>query len=624
VDWKVTCISLTLHNYLKDSKQKIWSVRLQRETTPTGKSEFFLHFIREDVIMAKKKVADLLVDVLAESGVRQVYGVSGDSLNGITDSIRTSKRIQWIHVRHEETAAFAAGAEAHLTGKLAVCAGSCGPGNLHLINGLYDCHRSRVPVLAIAAQIPSNEIGSGYFQETHPEHLFAQCSNYCELISQPEQMPRVLEIAMQTAISRRGVSVISMPGDIALRDAVEGPRLHFPPPTPTVCPSDEEIATLAKLLNKSKKITIFGGAGCAGAHEELIELAGKLNAPIVHAMRGKEYIEYDNPFDVGMTGLLGFSSGYHAMMNCDLLLMIGTDFPYQQFFPKDATIVQIDVRGEQLGRRTKVDYGFVGDTKTTLRALRPKLNQNDNDKHLKASLAHYKNARKGLDELATEGSGKKPIHPQYVVRALDELAAKDAIFSCDVGTPTIWAARYLTMNGKRRLLGSFNHGSMANALPQAIGAQVSHPGRQVVSLSGDGGLAMLMGDLLSLQQLQTPVKIIVFKNNSLAFVELEMKAAGILDFGTDLRNPNFAKMAEGAGLLGLTAETPAQVRPMIAQALKYDGPALVEVLVNRQELSMPPTVTAEQVKGFSLFALKAVLSGRGEEIVDLARVNVFR
>src|SRR6202051_2002414 len=527
--------------------------------------------------MAKKKVADLLVDVLAEAGVRRVYGVSGDSLNGITDSIRTNKQIQWVHVRHEETAAFAAGAKAHLTGKLALCAGSCGPGNLHLINGLYDCHRSRVPVLGIAAQIPSSEIGSGYFQETHPEHLFAQCSHYCELISHPEQMPRVLEIAMQTAVSRRGVSVVSIPGDIALRDAVEGPRLHFPPPTPTVCPADEEIATLAKLLNKSKKITIFAGAGCAGGHAEFIELAGKLNAPIVHAMRGKEYIEYDNPFDVGMTGLLGFSSGYHAMMNCDLLLMIGTDFPYQQFFPEDATVVQIDIRGEQLGRRTKVDYGFVGDTKTTLWALRPKLNQNDNDKHLKASLAHYKNARKGLDELATEGSGKKPVHPQYVVRTLDELAAKDAIFSCDVGTPTIWAARYLTMNGKRRLLGSFNHGSVVNALPQAIGAQVSHPGRQVVSLSGDGGLAMLMGDLLSLRQLELPVKVVVFTNDALAFVQLEMKAAGFLDFATDLHNPDFAKMAEAAGILGLKPETPGQVRPLLVDALNRDGPALVEV-----------------------------------------------
>jgi pyruvate dehydrogenase (quinone) len=575
--------------------------------------------------MGRKKVAEVLVEVLGEAGVRRVYGVSGDSLNGITDAIRTQKQMQWVHMRHEEVAAFAAGAEAHLTGKLAVCAGSCGPGNLHLINGLYDCHRSRVPVLAIAAQIPSNEIGSGYFQETSPEHLFAQCSHYCELVSQPEQMPRVLEIAMQTALSRRGVAVVAIPGDVALRDAIEqGARLHFPPPKPSVCPAEEEIAALAKLLNKSKKITILGGAGCAGAHAELIELAGKLNAPIVHAMRGKEFIEYDNPFDVGMTGLLGFSSGYHAMMNCDLLLMIGTDFPYQQFFPKEATIVQIDVRGEQLGRRTKVDYGFVGDTKTTLQALLPKVSQNDNDVHLKASLEHYKKARKGLDELATEGSGKKVIHPQYVVRVLDELADKDAIFSCDVGTPTVWAARYLTMNGKRRLLGSFNHGSMANALPHAIGAQVSHPGRQVVSLSGDGGLAMLLGDVLTLRQMNAPVKIIVFKNNSLAFVELEMKAAGILDFGTDLRNPNFAKMAEGAGLLGLTAETPAQVRPMIAQALKHDGPALVEVLVNRQELSMPPTITAEQVKGFSLFTIRAVLSGRGDEIVDLAKINLFR
>lgn len=572
-----------------------------------------------------KNVAELLVDVLSDAGVRQIYGVSGDSLNGITDAIRAKKQIQWIHVRHEETAAFAAGAEAHLTGRLAVCAGSCGPGNLHLINGLYDCHRNRVPVLAIAAHIPSNEIGSGYFQETHPEHLFAQCSHYCELVSQPEQMPRVLEIAMQTAISRRGVAVVVLPGDVALRNAVEqGPRLHFREPKPSVIPSEEELTTLAQVLNNSEKTTILGGAGCAGAHAELIALAGKLNAPIVHAMRGKEFIEYDNPFDVGMTGLLGFSSGYHAMMNCDVLLMIGTDFPYQQFYPKDATVVQIDIRGEQLGRRTKLDYGFVGDTKTAIRALLPKLNQNESDAHLKASLEHYRKARKGLDELATDGDGKKPIHPQYLARVLDEFATQDAIFSCDVGTPTIWAARYLKLNGKRRILGSFNHGSMANALPQAIGAQVSHPGRQVISLSGDGGLAMLMGDLLSLRQLQLPIKVIVFKNQSLAFVELEMKAAGIVDFGTDLRNPNFAKIAEAAGLLGLSAETPDQVQPMISQALRHDGPAVVEVVVSRQELSMPPTITLEQAKGFSLFMMRAVLSGRGDEIIDLAEVNLFR
>src|SRR2546423_1324358 len=334
--------------------------------------------------MARQTVADVLVDTLVARGVERMYGVSGDSLNGITDSIRRHGHLRWVHVRHEETAAFAAGAEAHLTGRLAVCAGSCGPGNLHLINGLYDCHRSRVPVLALAAQIPSSEIGSGYFQETHPEHLFAQCSHYCELVSQPEQMPRVLEIAMQTALSRRGVSVIALPGDVALREAIEHrARLHFPEPRPRVCPSDGEIAALATTLNRAKKITILGGAGCAGAHAELIELARRLNAPIVHAMRGKEFIEYDNPFDVGMTALLGFSSGYHAMMNCDLLLMIGTDFPYRQFFPKNATVIQIDLRGEQIGRRTKVDHAFVGDTQATLQALLPKLEQNAHDKHLK-------------------------------------------------------------------------------------------------------------------------------------------------------------------------------------------------------------------------------------------------
>ncbi|RZU35287.1 ubiquinone-dependent pyruvate dehydrogenase [Edaphobacter modestus] len=572
-----------------------------------------------------KRVAELLVDVLVEAGVQRVYGVSGDSLNGITDSIRTRKEIEWVHVRHEEVAAFAAGAEAHLTGKLAVCAGSCGPGNLHLINGLYDCHRSRVPVLAIAAQIPSNEIGSGYFQETNPEHLFAECSHYCELVSQPEQMPRVLEIAIQNAIARRGVAVVAIPGDVAMREAVEQvSRLHFPPPKPSVCPSDDEINTLATLLNRANKITILGGAGCAGAHEELIELAGKLQAPIVHAMRGKEFIEYDNPFDVGMTGLLGFSSGYHAMMICEVLLMLGTDFPYQQFFPKDATIVQIDLRGEQLGRRSNVDFGYVGDIKTTLRSLLPKLNQNQYETHLKDSIQHYRKVRTDLDDLATPNSGKKPIHPQYVARVLNQLSTDDAIFTCDVGTPTVWAARYLRMNGKRRLLGSFTHGSMANALPQAIGAQMSHPGRQVISMSGDGGFAMLMGDLLTLKQHNLPVKLIIFRNDSLAFVELEMKAAGILDYGTDLYNPDFAKIAEGAGLLGLRAETPDQVEPMIAQALKHDGPALVEVLVSRQELSMPPTITYEQAKGFSLFMMKAVLSGRGDEIVDLARVNLFR
>ena len=575
--------------------------------------------------MARRRVADVLVDTLVAAGVERVLGVTGDSLNGITDSIRPRDNITWVPVRHEETAAFAAGAEALLTGRLAVCAGSCGPGNLHLINGLYDCHRNRVPVLAIAAQIPSGEIGSTYFQETHPEHLFAQCSDYCELISQPEQMPRVLEIAIQTAIARRGVSVVALPGDVALRHAtVSEPRLHFPPPRPTVVPADDEIDTIAKVLNGSDKITVLAGAGCAGAHAELIALAGKLNAPIVHALRGKEFIEYDNPFDVGMTGLLGFSSGYFAMMNCNTLLMLGTDFPYQQFFPPHATIIQIDLRGEQLGRRTKVDYGIVGDTKATLQALLPKLKQNDDDKHLRQSLEHYRKARNSLDDLAVEGKEPGGSHPQFVARQISEIASHDAIFTCDVGTPTIWAARYLKMNGKRRLLGSFSHGSMANALPQAIGAQLTAKDRQIVSMSGDGGIAMLLGDLLTLHQLNLPVKIVVFRNNALGFVELEMKAGGFLDYGTELKNPDFAALAESVGLLGLKAETPQDVRPMLEKAFKHDGPALVEVLVHRQELSMPPTITLEQAHGFGMFMLKAVISGRGDELIDLAKVNLFR
>jgi pyruvate dehydrogenase (quinone) len=438
-------------------------------------------------------------------------------------------------------------------------------------------------------------------------------------------MPRVLEIAMQTAIARRGVAVVAMPGDVALKEAVvQSPRVRFNDAPPNASPSEDEINILADVLNRSRNITILAGAGCAGAHAELIALAGRLKAPIVHAMRGKEFVEYDNPFDVGMTGLLGFSSGYLAMMNCEVLVMIGTDFPYENFFPEHATIVQIDLRGEQIGRRTKVDFGFVGDTKTTLRALLPKLPDKQNEVHLRESLEHYRKTRKGLDDLATGNSGKKPIHPQYVARIVDQLAADDAVFTCDVGSPTIWAARYLTMNGKRRLLGSFSHGSMANALPQAIGAQTSHPGRQVISFSGDGGFAMLMGDVLTLRQHQLPVKVIVFRNDSLAFVELEMKAGGFLEFGTDLHNPDFAKLAEAAGLLGVRAETPDQVEPAIAQALKHDGPALVEVVVSRQELSMPPTITLEQAKGFSLFALKAVLNGRGDELIDLAKVNLLR
>ena len=574
-----------------------------------------------------KKVADVLIESLIAAGVKRVYGISGDSLNGITDSIREhDKDISWVHVRHEESAAFAAGSEAHLTGKLAVCAGSCGPGNTHLVNGLYDCHRNRVPVLAIAAHIPIREIGSTYFQETHPERLFSECSQYCELVSHPDQVPRVLEVAMRTAVSLRGVAIVVLPGDIALQEAdFSRPFIPFEQPKAIVCPSKEEIVRLGEVLNSAQKVTILGGAGCAGAHLELIQVAGLLQAPIVHAMRGKEYIEYDNPYDVGMTGLLGFSSGYHAMMDSDLLLMLGTDFPYQQFYPPRAYIIQVDIRGEQIGRRTKVDLGLVGDVRETLVAVKPLLNQKGDDKgHLRASLDHYEKSRKDLDSYAVGEPGRTPIHPQYVAKIINDVAAQDAIFTCDVGTPTLWAARYLKMNGNRRLLGSFSHGSMANALPQAIGAQEVFPERQVICLSGDGGFSMLMGDFLSLKQLKLPVKIIIFNNGALSFVELEMKAAGILTHGTSLIDSDFSKLAEAAGILGLRAERPEQVNPMLKQAIDHNGPALVDVVVNRQELLMPPSINLEQIRGFTLYMIKAVFNGRGDEIVDLAKTNLFR
>jgi pyruvate dehydrogenase (quinone) len=574
----------------------------------------------------KLNIAELMVKTLAATGVKRIYGVVGDSLNGLTEVLRKQHAVEWVMVRHEEVAAFAAGAEAHLTGSLTVCAGSCGPGNMHLINGLYDCHRSRVPVLAIAAQVPSGELGSNYFQETRPDILFKDCSHYCEPISNAAQMPRVLGLAIQAAIGKRGVSVVTIPGDVALLEApTSEPRLAtIEPPSATIQPSTADLAKLAALLNHGTKVTILGGAGCAGAHAELIAVVDALKAPIVHALRGKEYIEYDNPFDVGMTGLLGFSSGYFAIMDCDVLLMLGTDFPYQQFYPEKAAIVQVDLRPENLGRRTRLSLGLIGDVNDTLAALLPLLKPKQDRIHLDKALRHYASNRAGLDALATGTPGRKPIHPQYLTRIVNEFSTPDAIFTADVGSPTMWAARYLTMNGKRRLLGSFNHGSMANAMPQAIGAQLTYPERQVISLSGDGGFSMLMGDFLTIRQLKLPIKIILFNNGALAFVELEMKAAGLLEHGTTLDNPNFAQMAEAIGIRGIRVEDPGDVKGAVREAFDHEGPVLIDALVNRQELSMPPTIQFSQAMGFTLYMLKAVFNGKGDEVLDLAKTNLWR
>ncbi len=570
-------------------------------------------------------VAEGLVEALVRAGVRRIYGVVGDSLNSIVDAVRRSDGIEWIHVRNEEAAAFAAGAEAQLSGNLVVCAGSCGPGNLHLINGLYDCHRSKAPVLALAAHIPSSEIGTGYFQETHPERLFQECSHYCEMMQTPKQMPRILQIAMQTALAKGGVSVLVIPGDVAMESIPDqAPLAHkVLVARPRVRPCGEDLTRLADLLNEHKKITLLCGRGCASAHDQVIRLAGLLKSPVVHSLAGKEFVEYDNPYDVGMTGLIGVPSGAHAMDGCDLLLMLGTDFPYQEWYPKKAKIVQIDLLPEQLGRRSRLDLGLVGDIKETLNALFPLLHGNDDETFLKSSLEDHKKTIELLDSHVKGIAGHKPIHPEFLTATLNEIAAEDAIFTVDTGMVTVWAARYLKMTRNRRLIGSFSHGSMANALPQAIGAQLLFPERQVISMSGDGGFSMLMGDFLTIVQHGLPFKTVVFNNGTLGMVKLEMEVAGLPDHGVDFKgNINFAKIAEAVGVPGIRVEDPADLRSAIDRWLSHRGPALLDVVVNPHELSMPPKVSLSQAWGFSLFMIKDVLGGDTAQPIELVESNL--
>jgi len=572
-----------------------------------------------------KTIAAMIVDSLIKAGVRRVHGIVGDSLNGITDEIRKSGKIEWIHYRHEEAAAFAAGAEAQLTGQLAVCAGSCGPGHLHLINGLYDCNRSGAPVLAIAAHVPSSEIGTSYFQETHPELIFQECSKYCETIASGRQMPRVLQIAMQHAISLKGVAVIALSGDVALEEVPDDALIHdLFSPEPVVRPSNTELQQLADLLNGTEKVTLLCGAGCAGAHDELLALGERRQAPMVYALRGKEYVEYDNPYAVGLTGLIGLPSGHHAIEAADVLLMLGTDFPYPDWYPANAKIIQIDLRPERLGRRSHLELGLVGAVQPTLEALLPLLKPNENGDHLKRFQQFYADTREALDKKAVEKRNGDLIHPQLLMAAVSELANEDAIFTCDVGTPTIWAARYLRMTRERRLIGSFSHGSMACAMPQAIGLQLVDQSRQVIALSGDGGITMLLGDLITISQYNLPVKIVIFNNQSLAFVDIEMKAAGISPFGVDLKNVNYAQIAEAMGIRGFRAQKPDDVHSVIREALAHPGPALIDVMVNPTELSMPPEINLKQAWGFSLYMAKEVLRGNGEEVLQTITSNFLK
>jgi pyruvate dehydrogenase (quinone) len=569
-----------------------------------------------------RTVAEQLVETLAQAGVQRIYGLVGDSLNPVTDALHRSGKVEWIHVRHEETAAFAAGAEAQLTGKLAVCAGSCGPGNLHLINGLFDAHRSMAPVLAIASHIPTSEIGSGYFQETHPDQLFRECSHYCELVTNPSQMPHVLQSAMQHAVSKRGVSVIVLPGDVAaMKATADAPGRGIVTGVPLVRPTDADLARLADLLNRATKVTLFCGSGCAGAHDELLALADKLKAPIGYAFRGKEWVEFDNPYAVGMSGLLGWGAAYKAMHDCDALLLLGTDFPYESFMPTTPKIAQVDIRGERLGRRSKLDLGLCGDVRETIKALLPLVETKTNRKFLDAMLEQQAATQRKLSADVDAGRTRHPIHPGYVVATLDELAGPDAIFTADTGMCCVWSARHLGAAKGRRLLGSFVHGSMANALPQAIGAQAAHSDRQVIALSGDGGFAMLMGEVLTLGQHDLPVKIVLFNNHSLGMVQLEMEVAGMSPFGCNLKNPNFAALAQAAGLFGVRVEDPVQVRPALKQAMAYPGPALVDIVTDPNALAMPPRATVQQAAGFALAMTKLAFGGKTDDVLDTVAAN---
>jgi pyruvate dehydrogenase (quinone) len=573
-------------------------------------------------------VADQLIAVLVQSGVRRIYGVVGDSLNPVVDAIRRTGGaakggIDWVHVRNEEAGAFAAAAEAQLTGRLTACAGSCGPGNLHLIQGLYDAHRSGAPVLAIASHIPAAQIGTGFFQETHPERIFQECSHYCELVSQPDQMPRIARIAVQNAVGRRGVAVLVVPGDVAHESAAHPTGTGGVLGTqPAIVPAAADVDRLVERIERAGKIMIMAGAGCRDAHDEVMELAGRVGAPVGHSLRGKEFIQYANPFDVGMSGLLGYGACYEAMHTADLVLLLGTDFPYDNFLPQ-ANTVQVDIDPARIGRRSALEFGVLGDVGATIRAVLPRLREREDSGFLHDMLRkHEHGLQKVVDAYTREVEQHTPIHPEYVADVLDEEAAEDAVFTVDTGMCNVWAARYVTPNARRRLIGSFVHGSMANALPHAIGAQAVDLERQVISMSGDGGLAMLMGELLTLKTHRLPVKVVVFNNSSLGMVKLEMLVDGLPEFGTDHDHVDFAAIARGAGLHSRRVEKPGDVRDAIKDLLEHDGPALLDVVTDANALSIPPNITAAQVKGFALAASKTVLSGGVGKMLQLAKSNL--
>jgi pyruvate dehydrogenase (quinone) len=568
------------------------------------------------------KIADQMVEMLVNAGIKRIYAVTGDSLNEVNDAVRREGTIQWIHVRHEEAGAYAAGAEAQVTGQLACCAGSSGPGHVHLINGLYDAHRSGAPVIAIASTVASFEYGTEYFQETNTIKLFDDCSHYNQVATTPKQFPRMIQAGIQAALHRKGVAVIGVPGDLTSMNTEEimTSTINYNP-VPVICPSDEDLGKLATLLNQHKKITLFCGIGAADAHDEVVALSQRLNAPVGYSFRAKMDIQYNNPNEVGMTGLLGLPSAYHSMHESDLLVLLGTDFPYTPFMPTECKIVQVDIKPERIGRRAKVEVGLCGTIKDTLAALLPQIEQHQDDSFLKAQLNFYADVKKNMKIYVDDAGEKENIHPEYVASLIDELAADDAIFTVDTGMSCVWGSRYINATGKRKMIGSFNHGSMANAMPQAIGAALAMPGRQVIALCGDGGLSMLLGDLATITQYNLPVKIMVFNNRSLGMVKLEMEVAGLPDWQTDMYNPDFAMVAKAMGIKGITVTDPEETKQALREALMFNGPALVNIFTDPNALAMPPKVELGQVKGMALSMTKLMLNGRMDEVVDTIKAN---
>jgi pyruvate dehydrogenase (quinone) len=568
-----------------------------------------------------KSVADQLVEMLVSAGIKRIYAVTGDSLNEVNDAVRREGTIKWIHVRHEEAGAFAASAEAQLIG-FACCAGSSGPGHVHLINGLYDAHRAGAPVIAIASTCMTHEFGSEFFQETNTIKLFDDCSHYNQIATTPAQLPRMLQAGIQNALHKKGVSVIGLPGDLAMMDAEDiTTSIKTYNPIAEIRPSQNDLKLFAELLGRHHKITIFCGIGAAGAHDEVVELSKRLNAPVGYSFRGKMSIQYDNPNEVGMTGLLGLPSAFHSMHESDLLILLGTDFPYTQFMPLNCKIIQVDIKPERIGRRAKVDIGLHGSVKDTLKALLPLVAQKTDDSFLQAQLKFYAEVKGHLQTYVDNSGQRDNIHPEFVASIINKLAANDAIFTVDTGMSCVWGARYIDATGKREMIGSFNHGSMANAMPQAIGAALACPERQVIALCGDGGLSMLLGDLATIAQYKLPVKIIVFNNRSLGMVKLEMEVAGLPDWQTDMINPDFALVAQAMGIKGITVKDPEEVEQTLHEALTFNGPALINIMTDPNALAMPPKVEFEQVKGMALSMTKLVLNGRMDEVLDTFKSN---